>query len=54
MAMVYELAPSVIYNFFIQGLDKRLDNPGCMDLACIATKAAEKGMDIQDVIAIPE
>jgi len=38
--MVSEIAPEVIYNFFIEALDKRLGNKGCWDLACIATQAA--------------
>ena len=54
MQLVWELIPTTIYNLVIEGLNKRLDNPGCVDLPCIATVAAGLNMDIQDVIALPE
>jgi len=54
MQMVSEIKPKVIDTFFIQALNKRIGNPGCTDLACVATVAAGLNMSIQDVIAIPE
>lgn len=54
LSMIENVKPGVVNDFFLQGLNKRLDNPGCLDLACIATVAAGQDMSIQDVIAIPE
>jgi hypothetical protein len=46
LQLVYDLLPTDVYNLFIEGLNKRLDNPGCLDLPCIATIAAGLNMDI--------
>lgn len=53
-SMLDNVMPTTVFNFFVEGLNKRLDNPGCETVSCIADVAALKGMSIQDVIAIPE
>lgn len=51
--MLEGVIPGAVYNFFVEGLNKRL-NVDCRDVTCIATEAAYQGMSIQDVMAIPE
>jgi hypothetical protein len=53
LSMVEHVLPKTIYNFFVEGLNKRLGSE-CRDLPCIASEAALKMMSIQDVMAIPE
>ena len=41
LGMLENLIPKSIYNFFIEGLNKRLGTEGtCHDLACVANAAA--------------
>ena len=53
LSMVENILPKTIFNFFVEGLNKRLGSD-CRDLPCIASEAAVKMMSIQDVMAIPE
>ena len=55
LGMFENLIPKSIFNFFIEGLNKRLGTEGiCHDLACVANAAALKDMSVSDVMAIPE
>lgn len=53
LSMLDNVIPKAIYNFFIEGLNKRLGSD-CRDFACVADTAALKFMSVQDVMAIPE
>lgn len=45
--------PVLVANFFSEGLNKRLGTTG-LNIAGLAAEAAKRGMEIQDVMAMPE
>ena len=53
MSMVTKIIPTFIFNLFTEALNKRLGTVG-LDIEQIAALAAERDMEIQDVIAMPE
>jgi len=53
MSMVTKIIPTFIFNLFTEALNKRLGTVG-LDIEEIAAFAAERDMEIQDVIAMPE
>ena len=53
MSMVSKIIPTFINNLFTEALNKRLGTVG-LDIEQIAALAAERDMEIQDVIAMPE
>ena len=52
-AMLEKIIPGAVYNLYIEGLNKRL-NSDCHNMPCIAEVAANQGLSVQDVMAIPE
>ena len=52
-SLLEHVIPNSVYNIFVEGLNKRL-NTDCADVPCIATEAANQGMSIQQVMAMPE
>lgn len=52
-SLLEHIIPTTMYLFFVEGLNKRLEVQ-CPDIACLASEAANQGMSLQDVMAMPE
>lgn len=53
ISLYEKIAPVAAYNFFTEGLNKRLGTDG-LDISGVAAEAANRGLSVQEVMAMPE